>query len=818
MKISLKWLSKYVQIPDVLRKVPELCDMLTKAGLEVEGVQNAAKDFANVYVGQILEKRKHENSDRLSVCIVSTGEKTHQIVCGAQNHNQGDKVVVSLPGAVLPGNFEIKNSKIRGVESGGMLCSEKELGLPSTIDGIMILPQTATVGEEFAKYQKLDDVILDIKVTPNRADCLSHMGLAREIGALMGRPVEFPTTPLHEGRESTRKLIKVVVEDGERTPRYCGRMVKGVKVGPSPDWMVKFLESTGLRSINNIVDITNFVMLELGQPLHAFDVSQIAGNQIVVRSSRPGEVFETLDAKKLTLDGSELVIADGEKAVALAGVMGGINSGISEKTTDVFIESAFFVPWTVRRTSRRHGLDTDSSYRFSRGVDPDGVFLAMNRASQLMAEFAGGTVCADHYDIYPRPVTRPRIELDLVFISARLGVSIESAEAKKILEKLGCDVSGSGNKLLVNPPAFRADLKLAEDLGEEIIRMMGFENIPEKVPNLTAPPTTDARDYVLENRMANSLINLGLSQAVNFNLLSQDGESKFWGENRGNSAEIGLDLKLDAIKIANPLNLELSGLRTSILFNLLKSASHNVRHSRKSGGLFEIAPVFFKKATTDPKGEKPFSESQRLGIVLWSDGKKQDWMSQAASVSLFFNLKGVLESVFASWGIRNSQFEILKNPIEILHPGQSAAVIVEGKSIGFIGTLHPGKAEAFALDMPVAVCELDLGKLFQGQPRNLKVKPISKFPVVERDVAFLAPKDLAAGAISKELKKACGPLAVSVDVFDVFEGGSLPPDQRSLAFRIVYQDMQKTLSNDEINALHQKAVSSLSEKLKISLR
>jgi phenylalanyl-tRNA synthetase beta chain len=818
MKLSLKWLGRYIEVGTYLKDPQRLAALLTNGGLEVEGIANQAKDFDFVVIGKILEKNKHPNADNLTLCLVDVGDgNPRKIVCGAKNHNQGDKVVVSLPGAILPGNFVIKLSKIRGEESQGMLCSRKELGLTGESDGILILPPDATVGISFAKYFKLDDVILDIKVTPNRSDCLSHFGFAREIAGLTGEKYDFPLSPFIEGRESTRKLVKLNVEDTELCPRYAGRVILNVRVGPSPEWLKSSLESIGLRSINNIVDITNFVMMEVGQPLHAFDISKIEGSQINVRKAKAGEKFKTLLDQELVLDGTELVIADQKKPVALAGVMGGKDSGVGEYTRDIFIESAFFLPSAVRRASRRHGIESDSSYRYSRGVDPDAVNLALNRACQLMAELSGGTICADSYDIYPRPVAKPRVELDLNFISARLGMNLESADVKRLLEKVGCDVAGSGSKLMVNPPPYRADLKIPEDLGEEILRLKGFSNIPETLPQTTAAPTRSALTFTLENRLCHTLRSFSMDQAINLSFLSGTYQTSFLGAVRGTAQEIGFDLTLPFVEIENPINLDLNVMRLSLIPSLCKNVAHNVSHGILNGRIFEMAPVFGVKETKDIRDEtRPFQEELHLGIVQWGE-PLENW-GKYKNAPGFYRLKGTLEGFFRSWQYKSVKFETMESPLSFLHPGQTAKILVEGKPCGYLGVLHPSLIESLDIKQETVVCELSLKNLFASQPKTIRAKPLPKYPAIQRDVAFLVPLELHAGVIREGLLKAADKILVSCFAFDVFKDGKLPPDKKSIGFRLTYQDPEKTLSDEIVNAAHGKAIAEVSQKLHLSVR
>ncbi|MBK9294174.1 MAG: phenylalanine--tRNA ligase subunit beta [Oligoflexia bacterium] len=819
MKISLNLISKLgLDLKEYKAEPQKLADMLTSAGLEVEEVKDLSRQFQNVVVGKILEKNKHPNADQLTLCLVDTGDQKRKIVCGAKNHNANDLVVVALPGAVLPGNFEIKVSKIRGEESSGMLCSEKELGLSALSEGIMILPKDAPIGTAFSKYAKLDDVIFDIKVTPNRADCLSHYGLAREISAITGKTFEIPHTTYQESKESTKKIIKLVVEDTERSPRYVGRLIKNIKIKSSPDWLKQALEVLGLRPINNVVDATNYIMMMYGQPMHAFDLAKIKSNQIVVRGAKSGESFKSLDDKNLKLTGTELVIADGSEVLALAGVMGGLNSGVSEQTVDIFLEAAVFNAASVRRTAKLHSMETDSSYRFSRGVDPEGVILAVNKCCQLISEIAEGKVSSDFYDNYPRPINKQRIEFDLKYISLRLGFNLDSTECKKIFERLGCHVAGSGDKLLITPPAYRYDLRLAEDMGEEILRIKGFSHVPETLPSMSIQPSLDDKNYNLENKLSHFFASQGYAQAVNLSFLNHEYQKNILSDEANlDSTNIGFDLTKEAVKIKNPLNVDLSVMRKAVFVSLLKNMSHNVRHGILKGKLFELSPIFYINPTEDIRETRPFYEETHLGLIQWGESN-QNWM-KIKSPPNFFELKGVLENYFKAWNYKTYNFKNFKNTPLFLHPGQSAQISVEGKVVGFIGMLHPMVMEFLDLKInDCVICELNLKTLFMSQPRLTKSKDVAKFPFVERDVALLAPLDLPAGDIKQELLKAAGNLVVDCEIFDLFMGGSLPKDKRSIAFRLKYQDPLKTLSDQEVNALHQGAVKQVCDKLHLSVR
>lgn len=812
MRISLRILESFgLDLQEYKTSPQKLATLLTDAGLEVEEIIDQGALYSHVVIGEILERNKHPNADQLTLCLVNTGDKNRRIVCGAKNHKAGDKVVVALPGAVLPGNFAIKVSKIRGEESEGMLCSEKELGLKAESEGILILPTDAPLGDSFAKYFKKDDILLELKVTPNRADCLSHFGLAREISALTGKSYKANIGPVNEGRESTKKLIKVNVEDSERAIRYSGRLVKNIKVQASPLWLKEQLESLGLRSINNVVDITNYILMVYGQPLHAFDFTKLKGAAIIVRAARSGEKLLTLDGRDLELKGQELVIADAQNPVALAGIMGGLESGVTETSTDVFIEAAVFNAATVRRTSKLHGISSDSSYRFARGVDPEGVISALSKCCQMLEELCGGSICSDFYDIYPRPASRVRIEMDLKFISSRLGINIEATEAKRILERLGCVVSGGGDKLLVNPPTYRVDLRLAEDLGEEILRFKGFSSIPETIPVTQSAPTSHNKEFILEQKLAEFFSGLGMSQAVNWSLQSPEFETQVLGNPQGSEWGPG------PIKIQNPLNLDLASLRRMIFPSLLKNVSHNYSHGVKSGTLFEVAPVFYKREKQDIQNQiRPFDEESHLALCLW--GVPRSTWQHTEKRQPYFRLKAYLEAFVESWAYKSAQYLPFKTTPEFLHPGQSAQVQIEGKIVGFLGVVHPILSEKLKVDAPVVIAELNLAPLLTSQPKSIKSKDAPKYPAVERDVALIVPNSVFASQVKSELVKAGGALLESCDLFDLYEGKNLPADTRSMAYRLTYRDPDKTWVEEEVNALHQKVVEQICKKLGLSVR
>ena len=816
MKISLKWLNDYIDIQDYISKPQDLAALLTAAGIEVEGVQNLAKQFENVVVGHILQKGQHPGADRLTLCQVSTGEGVvHQIVCGARNHKEGDRVVVALPGAILPGNFAIKRSQIRGVESGGMLCSEKELGLKEESDGILILPASAPVGQSFAKFMGYDDVLFELKVTPNRSDCLSHFGLAREIGAVVGREVKFPSKPLDETGGSTRAQMKLELRDSELCPRYCGRGVKGVKIGPSPAWLKSRLESVGVSTINNVVDITNFVMMELGQPLHAFDVREIRGRKIVVDRAEKGETFTTLDGTELKLDGTELTIRDSERAVALAGIVGGKNSGIQDDTSEVFIEAAYFTPVAVRRTARKFGVETDSSYRFARGTNPEAVPLALNRAAQLMKEIAGGEIMGEAHDQYPKPIVREPIEIALQTVEDRLGYKVTAEEFSQWMKRLGCHIEpvakGAAPSWRVLPPMFRWDLALDMDLVEEYARLHGYQHIPEELPPLASMPAEHDLMFTLEAKIRRLLQGEGCLQAVNYAFIGRTYQDRILGDlARVHGA--GLAAAKEPVKIVNPLNEEINVMRTALLPGLLKNVVHNSRHGNSFGRVFELGFGHFT-------GDEGYAQESRLAFAYWGVPTGL-WEKKSTPAPAVFALKGAIENLLRGLGVLRFRWLQLtaKNAPEFLHPGQSAILEFEGKPVGFVGTLHPSLVDELKIRETTAVAEFNLDRLLNGQPRSPQYKSISKMPAVDRDIAIQMPKDLPASSVESEIKKAGGELLKEVRVFDVFEGGTLPADQRSVAFRMVFQAQDATLEDQKINEVRDKVVKAVTEKFGVTLR
>lgn len=808
MKISLQWLNDFVDVTEFYQNTQTLADLLTRAGLEVEDIQNKAKDLNNVVIGHITVKDKHPNADKLSLCQVDIGGgKIEQIVCGAQNHKQGDKVIVALPGAVLPGNFAIKKAKVRDVESNGMLCSFKELGLATESDGIVILPTDAPVGESFAKYGGHDDIIFELKVTPNRADCLSHYGLAREIGCLLNKPVKNPEVQKKFSSESTKAKIKLSVENSELCPRYCGRFITGVKIGDSPAWLKRRLESIGMNSINNVVDVTNYVMLEMGQPLHAFDANLIGGQTVTIRTAKAGEKFKTLKEQDVTFKGDELVIADSNGAVALAGVIGGMNSGVSEKTTTIFLESANFKAMSVRKSSRQHGIETDSAYRFSRGVDPSQTFEIMDRAVNLILQVAGGEALGDHYDIYPKPVTKAAVAISVQTITDRLGYQADGELFEQYMKGLHCKVEKvKAGEYKITPPLFRFDLERDMDLVEEYARLKGYEHITETLPTFAAEPAKHDEKYTTNQKVSLFLRGEGFDQAFNYAFTSEVEENK-WITDYSIFNKLGLTMEAEAVRLRNPLSEDLNVMRRSLVYPMWKNIRENFHAGNSSGKLFEIGSTFAKV-------DGNYKETRKLIIAAWGE----DFGLYSKNYPLVFKLKSTIESLLQNLQISAYTVAPAGDVPAYLHKGQWASLVCEGKAVGYIGTVHPVILADEKIRVPVAIAEINLDMLLAGQPRPTKFKSVSPFQPVERDFAFVMASEKMVGDLTKEVKKSVGANLQSMTVFDVYEGDKMPAGQKSVALRVRLHAHDQALTEAAITEISQKVVTAAQKSVGANLR
>jgi phenylalanyl-tRNA synthetase beta chain len=829
MKLPLSWLSEFVKLE---ADVDELCRRLTMAGLEVESVERVAPGFSDVFVARVLKVERHPNADRLNLCEVDAGAVGRfSVVCGAPNVTVGMTAPFARLGARLIGSGHgggqrsaslldappLEAAVIRGVRSEGMLCSERELGFSDDHAGIVALPGDAPLGVELASYLRADDTVLDIAITPNRGDCLSILGLAREVAALFGLKLKQPAVKLAllkpragqaESGDDADGALSVDILAPELCPHYAGLPMSGVKIGPSPIWMRRRLELCGMRALNNVVDATNYVMLELGQPLHAFDGAQIGARRIIVRRAdqAPGGAidreFVTLDNVRRTLDPADLLIADPEKPLAIAGIMGGLNSEVGAATFDLVLESAYFEPMTIARTARRLGLRSEASYRFERAVDRAGQMRALARAAELIIKNAGGKVSQAAVDAEPRPAPERQVTLDLGALKSILGVAVPGAEVSQRLRALGTGVKPAGaRRVAVTPPSFRPDLNEAADFAEEIARLKGLAEIPATVPERAATPATpnDYRGFMRAAR--DMMVGAGLTELRTIAFIAPADNQRYPG------------MGGEAVRVSNPLSAELGELRLSLAPGLLGALRFNLNRQAAAFHAFEIGKVF---AMHDGAP----GEHERLAAISYGNFVLGA-VGQPDIAASFWTLKGVLEQWFLALGVATRVgFETAGEPERrFLHPGRAARVLLDGKSIGYIGELHPAEAIRLELNSPCALTELDLVHLIAyGFPSRQEIASPPRFPAIRRDLALVVDRDLAAARVIAAIRESASPLLESVEVFDVYEGGSIAPGKKSMALACRYRGKDRTLTDEEVNRAHGELIEGARGRLGAELR
>jgi phenylalanyl-tRNA synthetase beta chain len=824
MKVTLNWLKEYV---DFTFTPEELSERLTMLGLEVEGVEKIGGEFEGVIVAEVLTREKHPNADKLSVCQVADGQGSRQIVCGAQNFKAGDKVPLILPGSTLPPKqgdkapFVIQVGKIRGIESHGMMCSATELGLPPGEDGLLILPQSAVVGQPFAEHlgRAGSDTVYDLEVTPNRPDLSSVIGIAREIAAITGNPLRLPTpffastpaagtgeTPAVEG------ILEIQIDAPDLCPRYTARVLQGIRVGPSPDWLRNTLEKVGLRSVNNVVDITNYVMLETGQPLHAFDFDLIAKGsagkpRIVVRRAAEGESFQTLDGKSHTLSAEMLLIADSDKGIAIAGVMGGANTEIQPDTQNVLLESAYFEPTHIRRTSKRLGIRTDASYRYERGADVEATDFASRRAAELILRLAGGQRVDGSVDAHPQPKARRTISLRHHKVNELLGIQLKPGEIEYYLGQLGLKQTQRHPRAIADTgpippstfeiPGYRVDLKREADLIEEVCRMHGVDKIPASPPRgALGFHSFDAvfDDFAAARRI---LTGLGLDEA--------QGQTLVGGQSASRTGLPGI------IELANPLSSGMNVLRPSLLPGLLDSLQHNLSRRNSNVQLFEIGRVFSAPNGTPIEGWRVgFAVTGLRNAEFWSGSERE------AKVDLF-DLKGILEEFLDQLGLRGVTFAKASASSDLFL--EYATIAIGGKfEIGRIGQLLPTLARTHDLRDPVFLAELDLGVVLKKGNRNRSFKALPQYPSVRRDLALVVGDGVKHDEVLTLVRQTKTPILSSVDLFDVYRGQHVPEGHKSVAYAFTYRAADRTLKDEEVNAAHAKITELLQRSLGATMR
>lgn len=804
MIVTYNWLKEFV---DCRLTPEELAHRLTMAGLEVDAMEHIGAGLDSVIVARLITVDPHPDADRLTVCQVDTGTGSVQVVCGAKNHRGGDLVALAQVGSVLPGDFKIKKSKIRGLESQGMLCSEKELGLAAESAGIMILPPHLSLGIPVFEALGLKDVRFELGLTPNRADCLSLVGVAREIAAMTGNALRLPRVAVADFGEEIGCQASVSIEESELCPRYAARLIRNVTIGPSPEWMVRRLEAVGQRSINNVVDVTNYVLMELGHPLHAFDFRLLQGGCIVVKRAEDGSLFSTLDGQQRRLESSDLTICDQTGPVALAGIMGGGNSEIRPDTVDILLESAYFHPAAIRRTSKRLGIHTESSHRFERGADIDMVPVALDRAATLIVEVAGGTLAKGVIDNYPKPIVPRQIELSVARTNQILGLDLSSAVIGELLTAIGLDVveegTGDNDRLRVSLPTFRPDLEREIDLIEEVARLNGYDRIPVTMPESRVTCQTPPTHVTQTVRAKNAMIAAGFSEVINYSFLS----SAAWDKLR-----LPLDdPRRQTVAILNPLTEEQSVMRSSLVPSLLETVARNLAYRSRDLRLFELRPVFL------PAQDNPLPrERQHLVAALCGRRGPEGWNQPGDNVD-FFDLKGAIEDLLGQFRVTNLVWDSSRSE-SFLHPGKSCAIVAGTRTLGTIGEVHPEVLSCFEIDSSLYLADLDLEAIFDTAGDFPGIRSLSRFPDVYRDSALLLAEEVSAGQLLQAIDRVKPRFVEDVVLFDVYRGNGVPPGQKSVAIRVRYRSPEKTLTDEEIQAAHGRIVKALEQEFAAKLR
>jgi len=799
MKVSLNWLKDYV---DINLPPQELAEKLTMIGLEASDVQVIGAQWNNVFVGRILGIEKHPNADRLLLATIDLGEETITVVTGAPNLKEGQKVPFARVGTrLIDGHTgkpaKLKPANIRGIKSEGMACSEKELGISDRHEGIMVLPEDAPVGMPLSQY--LGDTIFDISTTPNRPDCLSIIGIAREVAALTGEKAHIPGVTYIEQGLPIRDAASVEIADPDLCPRYCASLVTDVKVGPSPQWMQQRILASGMRPISNIVDITNYVMMEYGQPLHAFDYAQIKGRKIIVRRARDNESLYTLDGMKRELNPDMLVIADETEPIALAGVMGGAESEVIESTTSILLESANFNAGSIRRTSMRLGLRSEASARFERSISPELAPIALRRATQLLIELGGGKAAGGIIDVYPgkredKPILLPRERVGRI-----LGVEIETERIKEVLNTLefNCEPAGTSGDLMVTIPYWRTDIRLADDLIEEVARIIGYDEIPTAMLSGEIPEQMPSPLLSLKETVRDLLVGCGMQEIITYSLVSKATLDKIDPQQT-----LGPPLRT-----ANPMTMEQEYLRTTLRAGLLSTFSANERHEENGIKLFEAGRIYLPRENDLP------DEREMLAGILGGPRLDRSWLSGEETLD-FFDAKGILETLFDRLHIE-ATFEPAED--SILVPGRSAGVVIERQKLGVLGEVHPKTAALFDIStQPVIIFEIDLAKMLSFTGTVSRYQPLPRFPAIDRDLALVVDAGIPASQIYNIIRSF--PLVSQIKLFDVYSGKQVPEGKKSLAFSIRYRSPQRTLTDEEVDRTQQKILERLQHEAGAALR
>lgn len=801
MLVSLNWLANYVDISD--ENPVELAEQITRSGIEVDGIEVRSQDMTNVVVGHVVSKEKHPEADKLNVCQVDIGAgEISQIICGAPNVDAGQKVIVAVPGAKLPGGFKIKKAKLRGLESNGMICSLQELGIEGKTvpkafaDGIFVLPAEAQPGQDALEYLSLYDTVLELGLTPNRADAMSMLGVAYEVAAILGKEVNLPEISYSPSSEQAKDVFSLEVDAPDANPLYVAKVVKNVKVGPSPQWLQNRLMASGVRPHNNVVDVTNYILMEYGQPLHAFDYDRLGTKKIVVRMATEGEKITTLDDQERTLKSTDLVITNGQEPVAVAGVMGGANSEVHDGTTTVVIESAYFTGSFVRQTSKELGLRSDASSRFEKGVDPNRVEAAAERAAQLLAELAGGEVLAGSVVVDELDKTPKQVIVSPDFINERLGMKISFDEMQQILNRLQFPFEVANGLFYIDAPTRRQDIVIPEDIVEEIARMYGYDRIPMTLPE-GASQAGSLTPYQAKRRLVRQVLEgAGLYQATTYSLTSEALSKKY----AIHSANV--------TKLLMPMSEERSTLRQSLVPHLVEAASYNVARRVEHVALYEVGSVFLDQG----EDELPREIEHVSGIItgLWLDNK---WQSEKKPVD-FFVVKGIVEVLAAKLGVT---LTFVQAKVEGMHPGRTAAIHLGDQHIGYVGQLHPTEQKNMDLK-DTFVFEMSLEAILAEEQPTIAYTPVPRYPAITRDVALVVDRTTPSADLERIIAANGGRLVTNIRLFDLYQGEKMAEDKKSVAFSITYQDPERTLTDEEVVKAHDKVLKALAEEAQAELR
>lgn len=791
MKISYNWLKEFV---DINLDAQALADALSMVGFEVDAVITNSLEIDNVVVGRVLQREPHPDADKLSVCTVDVGEDAPlSIICGAPNVAAGQIVPVAKIGAALPNGMVIRKAKIRGVYSHGMICSEEELGLAEKSGGIWVLPDHLAVGAPLAAALAYEtDYILDIGVTPNRPDALCHIGFAREVAAIAGTSLHIPTPEFTETTEDVQAHLSVEIHCPDSCPRYTGRLVRNLKPGPSPAWLARRLKSVGMRPINNIVDITNYVMLETGQPLHAFDYQLIAGGKIIVRESREGETFVTLDGKTHTLKSGTVLICDAEKPVALGGIMGGLNSEVNDNTTDVLLEAAYFQPENIQRSLRYLGMNSEAAMRFERGIDPNNTLHAQRRAMELLSQYAGGEIAAGVVDAYPKKIYPVAIELKTGQINRLLGTNLTADEMADLLKKIEIPVEGGR----VIAPTFRPDLTRVADVAEEVARLYGYDNIPlcTKTPLSYEIHANPFDDFIDE--LKTILTGVGLQEVITNSLVSIPEFEKITGK--------------PVYPILNPISQDMNGLRNHLIPGLLSVLRWNVNRQTKDLAIFEVNRVFHHPGSVDVRPR----EEMQLAIALTGKRGGDHWTASGENFD-FYDIKGLVEYLRDKISLDTISFIPYSN---FLVEDQSVKLTIGKTDLGYCGKLKDSLRKLYDIDHPVYVAQLSVPQLFKHRQPLRELKDLPRFPWVDRDVALVFDRHIEAEKVLQTVRNAGGPYLQSAYIFDVYTGKQVPADKKSVAFRLIFQSMEKTLTEEVVNKATENILRAVEKTYNATLR